>query len=170
LQFATTEDELIEASKKIFDEDFKQFVFKYYDGDEFSGELITDSISPELIAKLNSDDENPIGFIGTESSEYYKQLKDAGKNVVVIDPLQVQGREFDYVVIDKDWKLNLDDSDFAKKGRNLVYFMKDLYTMISRSRQGTILIDRGLSKFISNIQDEFTGKANDIKPAIEKFR
>jgi hypothetical protein len=48
--------------------------------------------------------------------------------------------------------------------------MKDLYTMISRSRKGTILIDNGLSKVVKNLQDEFTGESSSIKQAINEFR
>lgn len=168
LQVTSGQDELAEVTKKLLDGDFKQLAFRYYNGDKFFGELITDSISPELLAKITSGE--AIGFIGEESSPHYKQLKDSGKNVVLINPLEVQGREFDYVVVDKDWKLSIDRSNLAQTGIDMSKFMKDLYTMISRSRKGTILIDRGLSNLVANIEDEFTGESTNIKSAIEKFR
>ncbi len=168
LQMTSGQDELAEVTKKLLDEDFKQFAFRYYNGDKFFGELITDAISPELMAKISPNE--TIGFIGDESSPHYKQLKDSGKNVIPINPTKVQGREFDYVVIDKDWKLTIDRSKLVQTGINLRDFVRDLYTMISRSRKGTILIDRGLSNLVSNIEDEFTGESTSIKSATEKFR
>jgi hypothetical protein len=51
--------------------------------------------------------------------------------------VDIQGQEFDYVVIDKDFSIpNKETSDFR-----LLDFLRDLYTMISRGRKGSIIID-----------------------------
>lgn len=167
IQATSGVDELTEVTKKLLEGDFKHLTFKYYNGDKFFGELITDSISPELLAKITTNE--TIGFIGSETP-HYKQLKDSGKNVTLINPLEVQGREFDYVIVDKDWDVTINQSDLAQTGINIRDFIQNLYTMISRSRKGTILIDRGLSNFVANIEDEFTGESTSIKSAIQKFR
>lgn len=159
-------DELADVTKKLLEGEFGKFTFKFFNGDQFFGEFVTDAISTDIIGKLTGE----IGFIGTEQSPHYQQLKDAGKNVVLIDPVQVQGREFDYVVVDKDWTMNIDRANLAQTGIDMMKFMQDLYTMISRSRKGTILIDNKLSDIVSNIEDEFTGESSNIRTAIEKFR
>lgn len=166
LQATSGEEELAEATKNLLEGEFGKLTFKYFNGDQFFGEFITDSIPTDLIGKLTGE----IGFIGTEQSPHYQQLKNAGKNVVLIDPVAVQGREFDYVVVDKDWSLNIDRANLAQTGININNFMKDLYTMISRSRKGTVLIDNKLSDVVANVEDEFTGESSNIKAAIEKFR
>ena len=161
------EDALAETTKKLLDGDYKNLTFRYYNGTSFTGELITDNISPELVSKLSGE----VGFIGTESSPFYKQLKDAGKNPILIDPLSVQGREFDYVVIDKEWKVPKIGTDLADAGRDIKAFIKDLYTMISRSRKGTIIIDNdNISSVISNVEDIFTGTPSSFDKAIKNFR
>lgn len=166
LQATSGVDELADVTRKLLDGEFSKLTFKYYNGDQFFGEFITDSIPSDLMRKLTGE----IGFIGTEQSPHYQQLKDAGKNVVLIDPVAVQGREFDYVVVDKDWSLNIDRANLAQTGIDINNFMKDLYTMISRSRKGTVLIDNKLSDVVANVEDEFTGESSNIKAAIEKFR
>lgn len=159
-------DELADVTRKLLEGEFGKLTFKFFNGDQFFGELITDSISTDIMGKLTGE----IGFIGTEQSPHYQQLKDAGKNVVLVDPVAVQGREFDYVVVDKDWNMNIDRANLAQTGIDMMKFMRDLYTMISRSRKGTILIDNKLSDIVSNIEDEFTGESSNIRAAIEKFR
>lgn len=166
LQATSGVDELADVTRKLLDGEFSKLTFKYYNGDQFFGEFITDSIPSDLMGKLTGE----IGFIGTEQSPHYQQLKDAGKNVVLVDPVAVQGREFDYVVVDKDWSLNIDRANLAQTGIDINNFMKDLYTMISRSRKGTVLIDNKLSDVVANVEDEFTGESSNIKAAIEKFR
>ena len=166
LQATSGVDELADVTKKLLEGEFSKLAFKYYNGDQFFGEFITDSIPSDLMGKLTGE----IGFIGTEQSPHYQQLKNAGKNVVLVDPIAVQGREFDYVVVDKDWSLNIDRTNLAQTGIDINNFIKDLYTMISRSRKGTVLIDKKLSDVVANIEDEFTGESSNIKAAIEKFR
>lgn len=166
LEKTSTVAQVEETTKNILENDLPKLAFKYYDSQEFYGERITDSISEDLMDKLNED----IGFVGDENSTIYQQLKNAGKNVTLIDPLKVQGREFTYTVIDKTWDINIDPKDLHATGVSIYNFMKDLYTMISRSRKGTIIIDNGLSKVVKNIREEFTGEATNIKQAINEFR
>ena len=148
-----------EVASQLLNKVIPNFSFNYYNKETFRGEIITKELPSDLIDKLSGD----IGFIGSSNSDSYKKLQEAGKNPILIDPLSVQGQEFDYVVVDKDWDLKQGNAP------SLYFFLRDLYTMISRSRNGTVLIERGdLSKFHS-LENELTGTTS-MKSAIKLFR
>lgn len=148
-----------EVASQLLNKVIPNFSFNYYNKETFRGEMITKELPSDLIDKLSGD----IGFIGSSNSDSYKKLQEAGKNPILIDPLSVQGQEFDYVVVDKDWDLKQGNAS------SLYFFLRDLYTMISRSRNGTVLIERGdLSKFHS-LENELTGTTS-MKSAIKLFR
>lgn len=155
---------------KVYNEEFKNIRLRYYNKDTFSGELIADTIDSDILSKIPKD--ASIGFIGDLSSPEYKKLVDAGFKVSdPISPLDVQGREFDYVVVDKKWELDVTSNDWNQNYINILEFTRDLYTMISRSTQGTILIDNGLSKIIGqSVDSESNGTYNGISKSVEKFR
>lgn len=124
--------------------------FHYYDNDSLTGEIITNNID-NLIPKLKGS----IGFIGSESSAYYKQLVDAGLNPKRLSIDEMQGQEFDYVIIDH--KLKLGD------GYKQVEFLQDLYTLMSRGRTASIFIDNGLSSIIKHpVEDNYTANAPSL--------
>ena len=161
------------AINQIFNEFLPKFQLKYHIGTDLSGELITKTISPEVIEilKNNKDSQGKqkeVAFIGEPGveSELYKQLISAG---VVLTPIMsiadIQGREYDYVISDLDWDYNIKDSE-----PTLARFLRNLYTVITRSKKGTILIDNHLSDKIKNKQDSLTGPSTDIRDAIEDFR
>lgn len=148
-----------EVASQLLNNVIPNFSFNYYNKETFRGEMITKELPSDVIDKLSGD----IGFIGSSASESYRKLQEAGKNPILIDPISVQGQEFDYVVVDKDWDLKQGNAS------SLYFFLRDLYTMISRSRNGSILIERGdLSKFHS-LENELTGTTS-MKSAIKLFR
>lgn len=148
-----------DIANKILNTIIPNFGFNYYNKETFRGEIITKELPSDLVDKLTG----TVGFIGSNTSDAYKKLQEAGKNPTLIDPVSVQGQEFDYVVVDKDWNLKSNDA------ASLYFFLRDLYTMISRSRNGTILIEReDLSKFHS-LENELTGTTS-IKSATKVFR
>lgn len=148
-----------DVASQLLNNVIPNFSFNYYNKETFRGEMITKELPSDVIDKLSGD----IGFIGSSNSESYRKLQEAGKNPILIDPISVQGQEFDYVVVDKDWDLKQGNAS------SLYFFLRDLYTMISRSRNGTILIERGdLSKFHS-LENELTGTTS-MKSAIKLFR
>ena len=148
-----------DVASQLLNNVIPNFSFNYYNKETFRGEMITKELPSDVIDKLSGD----IGFIGSSNSESYRKLQEAGKNPILIDPVSVQGQEFDYVVVDKDWNLKQGNAS------SLYFFLRDLYTMISRSRNGTILIERGdLSKFHS-LENELTGTTS-MKSAIKLFR
>lgn len=148
-----------EVANQLLNKVIPNFSFNYYNKETFRGEMITKELPSDLVSKLTG----TVGFIGSATSDAYKKLQEAGKNPTLIDPVSVQGQEFDYVVVDKDWNLKSNDA------ASLYFFLRDLYTMISRSRNGTVLIERGdLSKFHS-LENELTGTTS-MKSAIKVFR
>ena len=122
--------------------------FHYYNQDSLAGELITNTLSNDIISKLTG----TIGFIGNSSSTNYKQLVDAGLHPKLLSMDEMQGQEFDYVVIDQ--KLN---------PKNKLEFLQDLYTLMSRGKTASIFIDNGLSSIIKpSIRDDYTTKAPSL--------
>ena len=155
------------VSQKVFNEQFENLTFKYYNKERLSGDIIVNSLSTELINKIPKD--GKVGFVGVDSSPYYKQLKDLGYDIEVMSPSQIQGREFNYVVIDQNWDFKQDNS-WRNTGVDMINFLKNLYTMISRSREATILINNGLSKIIKNVESNYNGTLSAISRSVQKFR
>jgi hypothetical protein len=91
---------------------------------KFSGELITDKLTPEMLSALDG----IIGYVGAKDA-IYEQLINAGKTVKVLTPDNIQGSEFKYTVINKNWGF----SDKSNLGVKALEFLQDLYTMMSRS-------------------------------------
>lgn len=130
----------------------------YFNGDKFTGEWITDKLTD--VSKLNG----TIAFIGNGDSSIYKLLKENGKNPVLINPLEVQGQEYDYVIVDKHWEFGSEDpyDEFLA--------LRDLYTMGSRSKQGTIIIRNNLPDYIINSEDSYTYISDIISKALDEFK
>lgn len=152
----------------VYEQTFKNIQLRYYNKDVFSGEMITDTIPSDVLNKIPKD--ASVGFIGDSSSTEYQKLRDAGLKVSdPMSPLDVQGREFDYVVVDKKWNLDLGDN-WNNNNININQFSKDLYTLITRSTKGTILIDNGLSNIIQSTESEFNGEYSGLSTSVQKFR
>lgn len=127
--------------------------FKCYDKDSLAGDFIVNTLSDSIINKLKGSTD--IGFIGDTSSAAYQQLVKAGITPKVRSIAEMQGSEFDYVIIDQ--KLRLEE------GAGALFFMQDLYTLMSRGKTASIFIDNGLSKIIQTpVQDEYTAKAPSL--------
>lgn len=148
--------------------DFKEYQLHYYlENGTFTGDMLSNTLTNEQIGLLNGN----IGYIGEETDEIYQKLKNSGKNVSkALSPKDVQGQEFDYIIVNKDWKFDSPN----RKGSNefkLFQYMQDLYTMITRSRKGSIIIDNGLSENIrGNKQENYTTDAITLNPqSISEF-
>lgn len=152
----------------VYEQTFKNIQLRYYNKDVFSGEMITDTIPQDVLNKIPKN--ASVGFIGDSSSTEYQKLRDAGLKVSdPMSPLDVQGREFDYVVVDKKWNLDL-GNNWNNNNININQFSKDLYTLITRSTKGTILIDNGLSNIIQSVESEFNGEYSGLSASVQKFR
>lgn len=132
--------------------------FRVYNQNTLAGDLITPTLSNDTINKLKASSD--IGFIGDTSSAAYQAMKQAGINPTVLSKDQMQGQEFEYVVIDQPF--TKPDEDFHIRD-----FLQDLYTLMSRGKTASIFIDNGLSNIIgNNIQDDYTAKAPSLKDKI----
>lgn len=132
--------------------------FRVYNQDTLAGDLITKTLSNDTINKLKTS--TNVGFIGDTSSAAYQAMKQAGMNPTVLSKDQMQGQEFEYVIIDQPF--TKPDADFHIRD-----FLQDLYTLMSRGKTASIFIDNGLSNIIGkNIQDDYTAKAPSLKDKI----
>ena len=156
---------------------FKKLDLQYYNQDTFSGELVTDTLSDEILAKIpktiktdTGERNTKIGYIGV-ADEVYDKLKNTGYDVSeALTPEQVQGQEFDYVVVNKDWRLELTPDNWRNNNIRIRNFTKDLYTIITRSTEGTVIIDNGLSNLIHCSETRFNGKYSSLESSTKKFR
>jgi hypothetical protein len=117
---------------------------KYYEDDvKLCGEKIVGSISTSDIDKLVRDSEEPVGFIyDNVNSDTYKLIdayieKNPGK-VRKFKLEEVQGSEAKYFIVDKKF-------NFGFNGELIEKATRDLYTAITRSKEGTIIINNGLT-------------------------
>lgn len=132
--------------------------FRVYNQDTLAGDLITKTLSNDTINKLKTS--TNVGFIGDTSSAAYQAMKQAGMNPTVLSKDQMQGQEFEYVVIDQPF--TKPDADFHIRD-----FLQDLYTLMSRGKAASIFIDNGLSNIIgNNTKDDYTAKAPSLKDKI----
>lgn len=151
-----------------------KFNFRVYDHDELNGDLITSDLNPELLKKLKGtitetikeekkSREKTIGFIGDSNSPYLQKLREAGLNPTVLSMEQMQGEEFDFVVIDHNWE--------PPKGIWIQEFLRDLYTTMTRARTASIFIDNGLSAIIGkNVKSDNKSKAPSILEGVRELR
>lgn len=143
----------------------KNIRLKYSNKNGFSGDLLSAEIPTDVLENIKRDVDNTdpakknrLAFIGSKDSATYKQLQDAGIPIdfQTDDIKGIQGREFDYVISTIDFS-----TATTTKAINTLKFTKDLYTIISRSRKGSVVIDRGISNIIGKSQE--LGQDSDIK-------
>ena len=139
-----------------------KFNFKVYNHDVLNGDLITKDLNQDLINKLKTG--SSIGFIGDKSSPYLQTLRNAGIEPTVLSMKEMQGEEFDFVVIDQEWKpLNAD--------YNIEPFLTSLYTTMTRARTAAVFIDNGLSNIIGkNVQSDNKSQAPSILAGVQELR
>ena len=151
--------ENVERTKKSL----SNFNFHYYlTDDRFTGELVTEQLDNNVTKVLNG----KIAFVGNTSSETYQKLKGTGKDIEVFDSLEkIQGKEFDYVVADID--LEYKPIEGYSEYYNTMRYLNTLYTLITRSKNGTVLIDNGLTKTIKgSISEQYSNDNIGITPEI----
>lgn len=121
--------------------------FKYYETPQsFGGEkFVFESDIPshiESLRKLSSD-----VVVITDNVAKYKTL-----GIKAIHFSKVQGQEFDYVIIDKDFE----GSKYLT--------LKDIYTLTQRSRKGTIIARRGNVSDYTSVLDQTSSGNIEIDP------
>lgn len=151
--------ENVERTKKYLN----NFNFHYYlNNDKFTGELITESLDDNVVKLLNG----KIAFVGNTSSQAYQKLKGTRKDIEVFDSIEkIQGKEFDYVISDID--LEYKPEEGYSEYYNIMRYLNTLYTLITRSKNGTILIDNGLTKTIKgSVSEQYSNDNIGITPEI----
>lgn len=141
----------------------KSLNFQVYNQDEINGDLITDKLTSEHVGKLFGS----VAFVGDTQGEAYKTLQEHGDNikeVITLQPKEIQGQEFDFIVIDQKWIM---ETEFDIQ---IFRFLTDLYTMMSRGKIGSIFIDNGLSNIIGqNKISNSKEKAPNLKDSADEF-
>lgn len=167
-------------------EKLRTLTLSFYENEStLNGDKLVSNLSDEDLVRLqmleanalsNDPKSKPIAFVGDSNSPTLAKLRSVLKTVKQVDPLNVQGQEFDYVIIDKDFdQITADDSSLM--GGDIMPYLQDIYTMITRSRHGSIIIDRGqISKGIQgkngiqSKQEEYTTQSVNLNDeAIESF-
>ncbi len=158
---------------KILAENYKKNEFKnfqlhsYFKEGLLTGDLITPEITDEQIEALG---DKLIGYVGSATDSVYQRLKESGKNVELNSPSEIQGKEYDYIVINKDW--TYDTTNGKNTPQHIMFtYLQNLYTMITRSRKGSIIIDNHLTDNIQgNKEENNTTDAITLNPqSIEEF-
>lgn len=176
---ATQERDTYEKQKAA---EFKQLiqqmmVFHRHQGDDaiLNGEKLVDRLDANMLSKML--EEGEVGVVyDNEGSETYRAIQDfinnnpeLGKKITLYTPKQVQGSEKEYFIIDLDYsKLDLSKSPVISYN-----FMKNIYTMMTRSKVGTLFIDNGLSSIIPErnfVADDYTNETPNPEQIIKDFR
>nr|DAT90399.1 MAG TPA: exodeoxyribonuclease V beta chain [Caudoviricetes sp.] len=119
---------------------------KYYESStELHGEKITSYISTKEMEKLSENSPFEIGYIyDKEGSDVYDSIKAYNlthdKKIKLYRVGDVQGLEGKYFIVD----LHLENGFKSNSEKAL----KDLYTAVTRSEEGTIIIDNGLTNVL----------------------
>lgn len=139
-----------------------KFNFKVYNHDVLNGDLITKDLNQDLLHKLKTG--NTVGFIGDKNSPYLQTLRNAGIEPTVLSMEEMQGEEFDFVVIDQDWKA-------PEANYSIEPFLTSLYTTMTRARTAAVFIDNGLSNVIGkNVQSDNKSQAPSILAGVQELR
>lgn len=155
LDDASTDQEVLKRRDEVLNNLNRSFL-SYHTKTGFFGEMITNSFDPNIIPKDVS-----IAIITDKANSQFIELLSDKTNVTTISPLNVQGSEYDYVIIDTDLGFNKIDTENDENYHDqLLTSLKNLYTMISRSRKGSIITDISLLNFVKNKEDSVTGSFN----------
>ena len=139
-----------------------KFNFQVYNHEELNGDLITPDLTPDLLAKIKTS--TSIGFVGDKNSAYLQKLQEAGITPEVLSMDEMQGKEFDYVIIDHNWEAPSPTYEVKR-------FLTNLYTAMTRARTASIFIDNGLSSIIGkNVYKDNKSKAPSILAGAEELR
>lgn len=137
--------------------------FKVYNQETINGDLVTSQLTADTAKKLYGE----VAYVGDVSSETLTTLQSVvdSSKLHILSPSEIQGQEFDFIVIDKNWKLA------GNEDIHLLQFLQDLYTMISRGKVGSIVIDSGLTDIIQNNTEQFNKAiAPNLKDAVQPFK
>ena len=141
------EGEYLTKLKHIID---NELAFLYHESDQapITGDKLAKDISLQEINSL-LDKVEEIGYIySNENSSTYKLIEKINSDKIkMFKDTQVQGQEFDYVIIDSDFSPEVSR---ATNSLGIYNFLRKFYTLTSRAKEGSIIIDRGISDILKN--------------------
>ena len=140
-----------------------------------NGEQLVQTLDQNLLQKMLEKGKIGVVYDNTTSptytmlQQYIQDHPEAAGKIDFFTPKEVQGSERPYFIIDLDFnKANLESGAVAA-----LDFMKNIYTMQTRSKVGTVFIDNGLSQIISKenwITDDYTNETPNPEQIIKDFR
>lgn len=135
-------------------------MLKYYeDSKSLYGDKLIDVSEVSNYITLLSQTGKRVAIITDDISKYESFRK---SNVEPIDVINIQGREFDYIIVDVDFTASKAGS--YKK-------LKNLYTLSQRSRIGSIIVNKGLPIGITSKFDQSAAGVTMItKSHIDDFK
>ena len=135
-------------------------MLKYYeDSKSLYGDKLIAALEVSNYITLLSQTGQRVAIITDDTSKYESFRK---SNVEPIDVRKIQGREFDYIIVDVDFTANKAGS--YKK-------LKNLYTLSQRSRIGSIIVNNGLPTGITSKFDQSAAGVTMItKSHIDDFK
>lgn len=162
--------------------EFKQLIqqmlvfHRYQDENSpLNGERLVRQLDTNMLSRMLEKGEVGVVY-DNEGSETYKAIQDfinnnpeLGKKITLYTPREVQGSEKEYFIIDLDYS----KSDLNKSPVFSYDFMKNIYTMMTRSKVGTLFIDNGLSNIIPEknfMVDDYTNETPNPEQIIKDFR
>lgn len=160
--------------------------YRYYNGDSFAGTLITESIPQDVIDNIKKDSGATVAFLGDTSSATYTKLKDVGitlretgDDINVFKSIKdIQGKEFDYIIVDTSFRLNslvnptlqTSENEARVRKNNLELNIKQFYTAITRGKKGSVVVDSISSSVLHNKQDMNTISSKLLPQQLKKYR
>lgn len=135
-------------------------IMKYYeDSKSLYGDKLITALEVSNYITLLSQTGKHVAIITDDTSKYESFRK---SNVEPIDVRKIQGREFDYIIVDVDFTASKAGS--YKK-------LKNLYTLSQRSRIGSIIVNKGLPTGITSKFDQSAAGVTMItKSHIDDFK
>lgn len=153
------EDPSIEYDKIIPKTEYIQINTQYHEtADKFCGMKVVDDIRG-YITKFDdwtkAEENKPRVAIITDKKDTYSAL--ANDNVKIVSPEEVQGQEFDYVVVDVDTSDSIYDSKFT--------LVKAINTWLSRATNGAVIAKK--SEFTD--PNSFNIVSSDVTSAAQQI-
>lgn len=180
LSSISSEQQESEKSKKAAE--YTQFIrenlkLHRFNNEEFplNGEQLSSALDQNLLEKMLEKGDVGVVYDNTSSptytmlQQYIKDHPEAAGKIEFFTPKEVQGSERPFFIIDLDFsKTKLEGKPVAA-----LEFMKNIYTMQTRSKVGTVFIDNGLSQIIPKenwITDDYTNTTPNPEQIIKDFR
>ena len=179
-QLVSMLDRMRNSSKETTDAIFPQILenlknklpLSYFENENtIEGDKVVSKISAEDLQRLRGD----VAYIGDNKDliNFIQSNLPAGTTFTPLDKNSVQGAEFDYVIVDSDWggafAKGADGKFKYEQGiEQTTDFLRDLYTMISRSRRGSLILDNQLTNVVNPIKEEYTTKYERLSDEVKQ--